>query len=300
MDRSDLPDIFEFKSYTQYFEKIINNSKENDTNKGFRYFSHILNWSPSYMHDVVKGKKKLSVMKGLEFSTKFSLDQLEQEYLLLLILKDGPSEKLKKKAHRALSTWQEKQNLPNKKITSEIDQSFLAGPLLRFLIINNNKFKDFNQAAESFQKEFPATHITRSEVINTLEVLKKNDYVTIKSGYVNILKAQIENFDFVNDQLEDGSVKLEGNWLDEIQKKYFLTTIDYLNKPFGELFFRNGYSLLRKKEQFLIRQKIDELREIIDNLDQKNHERALQQSKDEAIEDYCVIQYGLSLFEVSR
>lgn len=84
-----LPNIKKYKSTKDYFEAIYELNKKEKKIFSYRYFAGQLDWPVSYLNDVVKGRKKTTLTRAIQFSQKFKLNTFQTEYLIFLSLAES-------------------------------------------------------------------------------------------------------------------------------------------------------------------------------------------------------------------
>jgi uncharacterized protein (TIGR02147 family) len=84
-----LPNIKKYKSTKDFFEAIYELNKKEKKIFSYRYFANQLGWPVSYLNDVVKGRKKTTLTRAIQFSQKFKLSTYQTEYLIFLCLAES-------------------------------------------------------------------------------------------------------------------------------------------------------------------------------------------------------------------
>lgn len=83
------PALVEYTSYRSYFQDFL---KVNETNKSFsqRMVAKRLNWPISYISDLLANRKRLSVLRALQFAKLAKFDSFDTErFITLLFLTDN-------------------------------------------------------------------------------------------------------------------------------------------------------------------------------------------------------------------
>lgn len=82
-----VPRVKSFESYKEYLKEFWA-SNQNLSFFSSRYLASKLSWSSSYFHDVLGGRKKLTIQRAFEFSHFFKFKEDEVEYLIWLVIND--------------------------------------------------------------------------------------------------------------------------------------------------------------------------------------------------------------------
>lgn len=84
------PEIKKFSSVSSYFEEIYTLNKKLNKNKfSHRFFARKLNWPSSYLLDIIKKRKKITLLRSLQFIEAFKLSPSEAEYFINLGLAES-------------------------------------------------------------------------------------------------------------------------------------------------------------------------------------------------------------------
>jgi len=82
------PSVFEYQNTSDFFRDFLTLNREKTQNFSLNYFSMKLKWPRTYLDDLAKKRKPLSINKVSDFSNYFKLSALEREKLVSLYLKD--------------------------------------------------------------------------------------------------------------------------------------------------------------------------------------------------------------------
>jgi uncharacterized protein (TIGR02147 family) len=89
MSKSSLtiPSVVEYSDYRSFLTDFW------EANKALNFFSSRylalkLDWSASYFHDVMSGRKKFSIPRAVELANYLELSLQQTDYLILMVLKD--------------------------------------------------------------------------------------------------------------------------------------------------------------------------------------------------------------------
>ena len=81
------PDINQYNSISLFLQEVYSLNKKANKNASFRYFALKLKWPVSYLNDIIKGRKKLTIKRALELGLFLKLDAVDLERLIYLSLK---------------------------------------------------------------------------------------------------------------------------------------------------------------------------------------------------------------------
>ncbi|MFZ3228989.1 MAG: hypothetical protein WA160_02200 [Pseudobdellovibrio sp.] len=84
-----IPNVKRFNSTVSFFSKVYSLNKENKSSFSYRVFAKKVNWPNSYLLDIIKGRKKLTLSRCLQFSNVFKFSASHTEYLISLCLAES-------------------------------------------------------------------------------------------------------------------------------------------------------------------------------------------------------------------
>lgn len=90
-----LPDIKSFESPVEYFRELYQTNKALKSSFSHRSFARKVRWPSSYLSDIIKGRKKLTISRSLQFAQALKFTHLETEYLLTLCLSDYDDDRVR-------------------------------------------------------------------------------------------------------------------------------------------------------------------------------------------------------------
>lgn len=82
-----LPDLNESGSARDYFQLFVLQNKH-QVFFSQRWVAKELNWPVSYLPDLLKGRKKFTITRALQFARRFRLDSFDMEKLIFLAIQD--------------------------------------------------------------------------------------------------------------------------------------------------------------------------------------------------------------------
>lgn len=83
------PLIFDHKNCRTYFKEFYELNKNSENSASYRSLAYEINWPPSYLNDVVFGRKNLTVPRALEFASFAKFNLLETERLIYISFIDS-------------------------------------------------------------------------------------------------------------------------------------------------------------------------------------------------------------------
>lgn len=83
------PLIFDHKNCRTYFREFYELNKNSENPASYRSLAYEINWPPSYLNDVIFGRKNLTVPRALEFASIAKLNLLETERLIYISFIDS-------------------------------------------------------------------------------------------------------------------------------------------------------------------------------------------------------------------
>lgn len=86
-----LPNIYSHVSCHDYLDEFFKINKEESSKFSLTYFANRISWNRTYLHDISKRRKKLSLSRAIEFGNFFNLDKNQIGRLLVLTLIDNLS-----------------------------------------------------------------------------------------------------------------------------------------------------------------------------------------------------------------
>jgi len=90
-----VPDIETYSDYREFFRDFIDQNKALGPKYSYRYFAKKLGWPISLIHDVISGRKSLSITRCLEFSAFANLDDIKTKHFVFLCIDASVSDTYK-------------------------------------------------------------------------------------------------------------------------------------------------------------------------------------------------------------
>ncbi len=88
------PDIQQYSSVNQFVKDFYIFNKKENAKASFRFFALKLKWPVSYLNDVIKNRKKLTMKRTLELGSYLKFDSVNMERLIFLSLKQSEDKQI--------------------------------------------------------------------------------------------------------------------------------------------------------------------------------------------------------------
>lgn len=241
------PDINLYSEILPYLQDFYTLNKEKNKNFSYRYLALRLNWSAPYINDLIKGRKKLSLKRALEFIEMLELKGTNAERFLFMFLSDSDnlfSSSLLNK--NALAAHDSKKEVHREVLRNDFEKFETMFDL--YLLFYLDYFKGEWKAEKFLQKfnfpqkpsiDFLNARIKRMVENKLLKPLSlKDTYEIISTGGV------------VLDQHDGASSDEEHKKLAAITKQeidYAESYLNYLNGPMKQNIFCSGIINLNKE-----------------------------------------------------
>jgi hypothetical protein len=208
------PDIKNYLSLSDYLFDYFEYSKSLSPAVSYRKIAKQLNWSISYFNEVIHGKRRLSINKGIEMVKFLTLSDLDAEKFILLLLKNSESEVTKKYFNTVIQKNYQKNSLAevfpdltsDEAITKAFSSDFSLIILYAFLRWRNSCFSKYelSQLLYSFpdfkDANFLDSKLLQLEHLNIIKILQIGDVIECKILKDNIVtshsKETIHYFEF--------------------------------------------------------------------------------------------------------
>lgn len=263
------PDINLYSEILPYLQDFYTLNKEKNKNFSYRYLALRLKWSAPYINDLIKGRKKLSLKRALEFIELLELKGTNAERFLFLFLSDSDnlfSNSLLNK--NALAAHDSKKQVHKEVLINEFEKFETMFDL--YILFYLDYFKgEWN--AEKFLLKFnfpkkPSIDFLNARVIRMVEnkLLKPlpnpHTYQIISLGGV------------VLDQHDGASSEEEHRKLAAITKQerdYAESYLNYLNGPMKQNIFCSGIINLNTELYSEAKDRLFAFRNFLYELDQR-------------------------------
>lgn len=192
-----MPSLFETTTANKFFQDFV---ELNRHRRSFsqRSISQKLGWPISYIPDLIKGRKVLSIQRAIQFGRYFKLDPISLEKLILLSIES--MKLLSSREMEELKSTKSRVRKDKTKDTEILDaKMMLVFECIRWLKGTGTK-KDIVELLS-------ARHITANDVIRALETLSKKALIT-KLG--DKYKASTENlFSDDSGDIDDSALHIQ-------------------------------------------------------------------------------------------
>ena len=226
------PNISLYSELLPYLQDFFVLNKSRNPKFSYRFLAMKLQWSAPYLNDVIKGRKKLSLPRALEFIQYVGLKGAKAERFLFLYLSDSSTDFsqsfLKKSALESTNTLKEHQRAMDFEEFEKM-QTLLDYYILYFIELNKGAW-----SVETFLSQLtlsikPSKQLTEM-VFNRLI---KNNFLKCNSDK-SIYEICI-NDQLIFDQSAISETEIQKRRLEALvsqEKEYVLNYQNYLSNPF--------------------------------------------------------------------
>lgn len=225
-----VPKVSKYLNSADFFKDMISLNKEKQTKFSHRYLALALKWPVSYTADLIKGRKRFTLIRALELAKYAKLDALDTERLVQLSLADSSDAKVKDHFTDVLKSKSARKSSDYNKTSS------LAEPLF-----DNIEVGAVHEILKWARRPLSATEIKKllytfknlsvERIDKIVNILIDQKVIEIKSNKLFILKNEL-----VLDQLEDGS---DGGV--KIHRQYAQNFIHFTEEPQFPGLFTSGF-----------------------------------------------------------
>ncbi|MFZ4403757.1 MAG: hypothetical protein ACOYOK_06610 [Pseudobdellovibrionaceae bacterium] len=279
-----VPHILKYDDVPQLFADFFELNKSKTRGFSHRYFAQKAKWPMSYLSDLIKGRKPLTLTRAVQFSQLVRLDSLQTERLIYLTLLKAKEIEIQKFA--------------KKKISATIEGLYHKTCKVPYSMIENLEYEAVMTVLVWARKKIPAQEIKKrlftfedfsEEKINAV-IKKLEEHKVISFDQ----KGHLKDFSFmVLDESRDDptqSAKAFSTGV-HIHKKYAENFIQFAKKDLAPSFYTSGFVEIPRKDFKRIAEKFYELRNWVLEFGQQT---SLQ--KKESVEDTVVFQMTMNLF----
>lgn len=256
-----IPAISNFNSSSNFLKSFYETNKQADKTISYRSISHDLNWPNSYLHDIITGRKNLTITRAFEFAKFAKLSLQEVERLVYLTLIDSGTEemkhyfldKLSKELNFAPASLEDAvhENIHDafNETTEELKGDICASAILKLFIWSKGKIdkNDISKLLFLFP-ELADTAILEDKIS---KLVKNKNIEIIPTTDENIIEVKILN-NSIHFIIDKQNAHLGANFTDNMSKILRHKKVSGL--------FNSGYLIINKKKAKDIRFKINALR----------------------------------------
>lgn len=259
MKKLIVPSPQRFECASDYFEVFINENKAKNSFFSFRYFATRIGWPNSYLSDLAKKRKKLSLQRATEFADHFKLSTLDRERLLWFSL-------LEKRNKMSKAFVGPKLDLSAKHVMRLSPKNLdIVQHHVMLEVFNLLRFTRKKMTAKEIKEHFQISGFLEDEINQALNSIEKRKLFSWDTDG-NLAKTNGEVPGFDNHDKTDGKPYLGI----ELHQKYAENFLDFINNPKSPSTYNSGFVEV-KKEQFMpIALRIIELRNFIMEISEEN------------------------------
>jgi len=275
-----IPSIFKFSDSSTYFKEFIDTNKK--LNNSGRQLSARLNWPISYMIDMVKKRKPLSLLRAGEFAKFADFGPLELERIIWIALNETGDDATKCFFQNKLNINPDLVLTPKQNFSFSSEEEYFYTSLVCQTII----YKKQKLTAEEIFNLLKLPHLEISKIQHALEVITNNNLIKWdeeKTSYQPTV-----NLEYDNHNMRDSS-PYQGIKIHEYSAKNFL---DFINSPRTPSAYITGISLMSKEQFMPVAMQLFHLKNLIAQMSQEN----IAHSK----ENLRLMQFDLNLFTIAR
>ncbi len=284
--------IFDYIDYQTYIKDVVaENVRKRGGEFGFRFFSAQLNWTGTYLNDIVTKRKRLSIPKAWELALFLKLNPLEREYLTFLCLRESPQESLQQYAESALKNWTSIKKYP------------MTGGKLTF------HYNILTTFLESLVKILPPDDCTQAGIlkkVKTLPIANQFSEADILFGLSMLVELNfLEKVDSLY-RIKSGENKAYGEDLKQPDAPFMTRDlfIQYAaswkcfleHRTQQHMHLKSSFAVLTIDQTRMIAKKIDEVRDMISDFDLENSSRPDLNTS----QKHLMFQYNFNLLEIAR
>lgn len=276
-----------FSDARSYFKDFFVNNKVNNSNFSYRLFAKLIGWPPSYLSDLVAGRKNLTVERALEFADFFKMNNINKEHMLWLALANAHKNKLD------TFLLQKSEINPNKSLyhgESSMDETlcFDVVWVLQILTWKKKKLNSEELSATFAMPGFTPERLQRAlDKIEQENYLEWNDDGSLRGKNIETHPPMVfDHSDTKGDQRYQG-IKLHSSSTTNFLK--------YIDNPHGPSTYHTRPVVIPKGQFLTVAMRMIDLRNWIDELSNQH----LAQSADPAKDSY-LMQLDLNLFPLNK
>jgi uncharacterized protein (TIGR02147 family) len=215
-----MPSIFDEKSASSFFKKFIELNRDR---KGFsqRAVSTRLKWPVSYLPDLIRGRKPLSIQRAVQFARYFKLSPIDMEKLILLSLHDQKMIDSLENASLKNTKSQTRKNAPE-------DLDLLDAHLL--LVLECIRWFKGQATAEGLSELLKPRGLTEKDILKSIKILMKKDLIQKENEHYKTTSKAILGDDF--DSAANDA---------QMHKQFASMTMEYFNQAFGPAVYNSAF-----------------------------------------------------------
>lgn len=234
MKKAFAPNINLYSEILPFLQDFYSLNKTKNTKFSYRYLALKLNWSAPYLNDVIKGRKKLSLTKAIEFIQFLDLKGAKAERFLFLFLSDSNTEFSDSLLNKSALASRNTEKLHIRAM--EFEEFEKLSTLLDYYILY---FLELNKGVwnvDVFLSKLTLQAKPKPQTVeNALNRLLKNNYIKF-NPISSLYELQITD-QLVFDQSPGDPSDLEKRRLDSLvkqEREYVTNYYNYLSVPISD------------------------------------------------------------------
>lgn len=275
-----IPSIFKFSDSSTYFKEFIDANKK--LNYSGRKLSTDLNWPISYMIDMVKKRKPLSLLRAGEFAKFANFGPLELERIIWIALNETGDEATKCFFQNKLNINPDLVLTPKQNFHFSSEEDYFYTTLVCQTII----YKKQKMTAQEIFDILKLPHLEIKKIENSLQIISQNNLISWNEETLSYHPAV--NLEYDNHNIHDPS-PYQGIKIHEYATRNFL---DFINNPRTPSAYITGCSLISKEQFMPLAMQLFHLKNLIVQMSQEN----IADRKD----NLRLMQFDLNLFTIAR
>lgn len=248
MSTLQLPKLAEHHTSALYFQELFELNKKLDPKFSHRSFAQILEWPVSYVADLIKGRKQLTVNRALEFAQFSNLNILDFEKFIYLALAEHPTEQVRDcfkeklaKRFRKNPDIYNQTTVPQKELFEEIEIAAI------FEVLKWARKRLPSDEIKKLLFTFP--RLTTERIDEIVHLLAQKNIIEIQNGEMKILKTQMILDEF---NTADNGIRING--------EYGKNFVRYTENPIFPALYTSGFLEIPKGQFNEVARKLLEMR----------------------------------------
>lgn len=288
-----IPDIQKYIDCQNYVSDLYSLNRKNGGVGSFRFYAKKLNWPISYLNEVIKGSKKLSIKRAIELGQFLDLDSVDLERLIYLSMKDTESQTIRDYINRKLQNEHKfEERFQVSKNTDFTDDWLEAVP--------EDIFKDISLLAIFDVISWKRGHITPFGIANILysfpdlkniEILSEKLSILKQYGYISYQDpiSSVTEFDVIKKKLffsvsKENAIHM-GQYADNYKR--------FLSAANQRGWIASGFVTIPRARLNAVKKRIINLRNWLLQIDNEDFF-----SQEDSTEDSLIFQLDLNLFSI--
>lgn len=276
-----------FSDAQSYFKNFFVTNKISNSQFSYRLFAKLIGWPPSYLSDLVAGRKNLTVERAFEFANYFKMNNLNKEHMLWLALANTHKNNLdtflqqKSKVNPNASLYQSE---------AVLDETLLFDVIWVLQILTWQKKK---LTVDELLATFEIPGFTADRLMRALDKIEKENYLEWSNDGRLCGKNDKAHLPTAFDHSDTkGDPRYQGIKLHSYSTANFL---HYINYPHGPSTYHTRPVVIPKGQFLTVAMKMIDLRNWMDELSNQHMAQSEDPSKDSHL-----MQLDLNLFPLTK